>query len=150
MPKYFSPEGLEKLKKELNFLETIKRKEIAERLKHTASLGDLSENFAYQQTKEDQSFLESRILELRKIINQAKIIEKKKNDEVKIGSLVTINLGGEKQKFQIVEPEEADPSKGKISFKSPLGKSLLEKRVEDKIKLESLNGNLEGKILKIE
>jgi len=150
MPKYLTPEGLEKFKEESDYLKTVKRKEIAGRIKHAVSFGDLSENFAYQQAKEDQAFLEGRILELGKIISQAKIIEKIKSDKTQLGSLVTVNLAGKKEKFQIVEPEEADPSKGKISFESPLGRALLEKKVGNKINFEAFSGKLEGKILRIE
>jgi len=150
MSKYLTLKGLEKLKKELNYLKTVKRREIAEGLRHTASFGDLSENFAYQQTKEDQMFLEGRILELGKIISQAKIIEKRKTDKVQLSSLVIVNLAGKKEKFQILGPEEADPAKGKISFESPLGKALLGKKVGNKIKIKTLNGKIEGKVLKIE
>ncbi|MDP2864187.1 MAG: transcription elongation factor GreA [bacterium] len=148
--KYLTPEGLEKLKKELNYLKTVKRRESAETLRHTASFGDLSENFAYQQAKEDQMFLEGRILELGKIISQAKIIEKRKTDKVQLSSLVIVNLAGKKEKFQILGPEEADPAKGKISFESPLGKALLGKKVGNKIKIKTLDGKIEGKVLKIE
>lgn len=150
MIKYLTLEGLEKLKKELNYLKTVKRRESAETLRHTASFGDLSENFAYQQAKEDQAFLEGRILELGKIISQAKIIEKRKTDKVQLSSLVIVNLAGKKEKFQILGPEEADPAKGKISFESPLGKALLGKKVGNKIKIKTLDGKLEGEILKIE
>ncbi len=150
MSKYLTLKGLEKLKKELNYLKTVKRREIAEGLRHTASFGDLSENFAYQQTKEDQMFLEGRILELGKIISQAKIIEKRKTDKVQLSSLVIVNLAGKKEKFQILGPEEADPAKGKISFESPLGKALLGKKVGNKIKIKTLDGKIEGKVLKIE
>jgi len=150
MAKYLTSEGLEKLKKELNYLKTVKRREIAGRLRHTASFGDLSENFAYQQAKEDQAFLEGRILELKEIICQAKIIEKKENGKVQIGSMVLINSNGDKEKFQIVEPEEANPQEGKISYQSPLGEALLGKSVGAKIKMKTPEGKIQYKILKIE
>jgi len=87
MIKYLTPEGLEKIKKELSYLKTVKRKEIAERLKQVIAFGDLSENFAYHETKEAQGFLEGRILELEEIIRNAKIIKKQKQtDKVQVGS----------------------------------------------------------------
>lgn len=153
MPKYLTKEGFEKLKKELNFLKTVKRKEIAERIKHTASFGDLSENFAYHQAKEDQAFLQGRILELESILREAKIIEElKKGSErkVQVGSIITLSSNGNKQKFQIVGSEEADPLKGKISNQSPLGKSLLGKSLLDKIIVETPEGKVQYKIIKIE
>jgi transcription elongation factor GreA len=82
MPKKLTPEAYEKLKKELEYLKTEGRREIAERLKHTASFGDLSENFAYQQAREDQQMLEMRIAELEAILNDAIIITKRKNKKV--------------------------------------------------------------------
>ena len=151
MTKYLTFKGLEKFKKELNYLKTVKRKEIAERLKHAASFGDLSENFAYQQTKEDQSFLEGKILELEKIVNQAKVIEKKKqNGRVQIGSIVLVASNNQKEKFQIVEPEEINLQEMKISYQSPLGKALFGKSVGAKVRIETSEGKIEYKILKIE
>ncbi len=150
MPKYLTQEGLEKLKKELDYLKQVKRKEIAERLRHTASFGDLTENFAYQQAKEDQAFLEGKILELEKIISQAQIIEKNKGEKVQIGSLLELISNKKKLKIQIVEPEEAAPQKGKISSQSPLGEALLGKVEGEKIKIETPEGKIEYKILKIE
>ena len=151
MTKYLTFKGLEKFKKELNYLKTVKRKEIAERLKHAASFGDLSENFAYQQTKEDQSFLEGKILELEKIVNQAKVIEKKKqNGRVQIGSIVLVASNNQKEKFQIVEPEEINLQEMKISYQSPLGTALFSKSVGAKVRIETSEGKIEYKILKIE
>lgn len=151
MTKYLTFKGLEKFKKELNYLKTVKRKEIAERLKHAASFGDLSENFAYRQTKEDQSLLENKILELEEIVNQAKVIEKKKqNGRVQIGSIVLVVSNNQKEKFQIVEPEEVNLQERKISYQSPLGKALFGKSVGTKVRIETSEGKIEYKILKIE
>ncbi len=149
MKKYLTKETLEKLKKELEELKTVKRKEIAERLKHTASFGDLSENFAYQQAKEDQAFIEGKILKLEQIINNAEAIETVSRDKVQLGSIVTLDSQGKNQKFQIVEPEEAVPQEGKISFKSPLGESLLGKSVGDVVKISTPDGEIKYKIVKI-
>jgi transcription elongation factor GreA len=151
MPKKLTPEAYEKLKKELEYLKTEGRREIAERLKHTASFGDLTENFAYQQAKEDQELLEMRIAELESILGDAVIITKRKGKKiVDVGSVVTILFDGEEQKFQIVEPEEANPTEGKISFKSPLGQAILGKRVGDETIVETPSGKIKCKILKIE
>ena len=151
MTKYLTFEGLEKFKKELNYLKTVKRKEIAERLRHAASFGDLSENFAYRQTKEDQSLLENKIIELEEIVNQAKVIEKKKqNGKVQIGSIVSVTSNNQKEKFQIVEPEEVNFQERKISYQSPLGKALFGKSVGVKVRIKIPEGKVEYKILKIE
>lgn len=151
MTKYLTLEGLEKFKKELNYLKTVKRKEIAERLRHTASFGDLSENFAYRETKEAQFFLEGRILELEETVRNTKIIEKKKQaDRVQIGSTVLVVSNNKKGKFRIVGSEETNPEQGQISYQSPLGKALLGKSVGAKVKIETPTGKIEYKILKIE
>lgn len=146
MPKYFTPEGLEKLKKELEYLENVKRKEIAKALKEAASQGDLSENAGYQIAKEEQAFLEKRISELRKTIAQAQIIKKRGDGKVEIGSFVELESEEGKEKFQIVSPEEADISKGKISFKSPLGEKLLGKKEGEELKV----GEIKYRILKVD
>ena len=149
--KYITIEGLEKLKKELNYLRTVKRKEIAERLREAISQGDLSENFAYQQTKEDQNFLEDKILKLENTIKQAKIIKKEKQtDKIQVGSQILVESNKEKEQFQIVGSEETDPEKNKISFESPLGKAFLNKSVGETIEIETPNGKISYKILKIE
>jgi len=150
MTKYLTPEGLKKLKKELNYLKKVKRKEIAERLRHTASFGDLSENFAYHQAKEDQAFVNGRILELEEIIRSAKVVEKKGTEKVQIGSTVTVSSDDKKEKFQIVDPQETDPAKGKISYQSSLGNALLERSVGEKVKIETPEGKIQYEILKIE
>ncbi len=153
MQRYLTSEGFEQFKKELKYLKTIGRKEIAERIKHAASFGDLKENFAYHQAKEDQAFLEGKILELTSIIREAKIIEKPKNgeekDKVQIGSIVTISSNGSKQKFQIVGPEEANPLKEKISMQSPLGKAVLGKSLLEDFTVETPEGKVQYKIIEI-
>lgn len=150
MTKYFTLEGLEKFKKELDSLKNIKRKEVAERLKYTASFGDFRENFAYQQAKEDQAILEDKILELEELIRSAKVIEKKKIEKIQIGSIVTLISNNKEQKFQIVSPEEANPKEEKISFQSLLGKALLDKSLEEIVEIENLGEKTKYKILKIE
>ena len=149
--KYITIEGLKKLKKELNYLKTVKRKKIAELLREAISQGDLSENFAYQQAKEDQNFLEKRILELENTIKQAQIIKKeKKTDKIQVGSIVLVEFNKERGQFQIVGSEEADPEKNKISFESPLGKAFLDKTAGETTEVETPNGKISYKILKIE
>ncbi|MDD2731725.1 MAG: transcription elongation factor GreA [Candidatus Pacebacteria bacterium] len=147
---YITPEGLEELKKELNYLNTEKTKEIADLIKHTASFGDLKENFAYHDAKEKQAFLQKRILELKDRIRNAKIIEKKKSNVIEIGSDVLIDFDGKKQKITIVGSEQADPIKGRISYESPLGQAILTKSKGDKVKIDINGEKIECKIIKIE
>jgi len=150
MAKYLTPEGLEKMKKELEYLEKVKRKEVSEKLKQTASQGDLSENAGYDAAKEEQGFVEGRIKELKEIIAQAEVIKKKESGNVQIGSFVVLDSEERKNKFQIVSPEEADILKAKLSFKSPLGEALLNKKKGDIVKIDTPGGLKEYKIIKID
>jgi len=151
MQKRLRKETYEKLKRELEYLKTEGRKEIAERLRYTSSFGDLSENFAYQQAREDQQLLELKIAELESILKDAIVIsEKEVKDIVDIGSKVILDVRGEKQEFQLVEPEEANPLEGKISFKSPIGSAIFGKKVGDEVEFETPMGKSKCKILKIE
>lgn len=149
---YFTKEGLAKLEQELDYLKKIKRREIAEKLEEAASFGDLSENFAYQQAREDQEFLEKRIAEIEEMLKKAIIIEKKKSEKVQVGSIVTVIFKGEKhhQKFQIVGTKEANPAKFQISLESPLGKALWGKKKGDKIKIEIGGKMVECEVIRVE
>lgn len=149
MEKYLTSEGLEKFKKELDYLEKIKRKEIAERLKYAISFGDLAENAAYIEAKEAQGFLEGRILELREIISNVKLIEKNNTKDIRVGSIVLLFSKNKKEKFQVVGPEEADVFQGKISHQSPLGKAVLGKTKGNKFTIETPEGKTEYKIIEV-
>lgn len=149
MIKYLTQEGFEKLKKELDYLQNVRRREVAETIRHTASHGDLKENAGYTAAKEEQGFLEGRIKELRDIVAQAKIIEKKGNDKVQIGSFVSLESNEGKEKFQIVGPEEADIFNNKISFESPLGAALLNKKKGEVVNVDAPGGKQEYKIIDI-
>lgn len=144
-----TPEGLEKLKKELEYLKTTKRKEIAERLKQAIAFGDLSENAAYHEAKEAQGFLEGRILELTETVREAKIIQKSVSGRVALGSKVLLEVDNEKEEFEIVGPNEANPIKGRISDVSPLGNELMGKKAGDSGELKTPAGKTKYKILKI-
>ena len=152
MEKYLTPEGLEKLKKELQYLKTVKRKEIAERLEKSIAYGDLTENSEYHETKEAQGFLEGRILELEDLLNNAVLIPpaEKQNGLAQIGSTVLVKAGSEKERFRIVGAKEANPLEGKISADSPLGKAILNQTKGVMIEVETPQGRVQYKILKIE
>ena len=114
-------------------------------------MGDLTENLAYQETKEAQGFLEGRILELENLIRDAKIVEIIKGAQwVQIGSIVTLNSRNKKEKYKIVGSGQANPSKGEITIDSPLGKVLLDKPEGSTITLQTPLGKVEYKIVKIE
>ena len=150
--KHLTQEGLEKLKKELVNLKTVTRKEVQERIRHAAAHGDLKENAGYHAAKEDQSFIEGRIIQLQDIISQAKVVEKRPGGggKIQIGSIVYLKSKDGDDKYQIVEPEEADIVAGKISLKSSLGASLLGKKKGDIIKFQTPDGAKECQITKID
>ncbi|MBI2056120.1 MAG: transcription elongation factor GreA [Candidatus Sungbacteria bacterium] len=138
---YVSEEGLSKLKQELNELKTARRKDIAVRLEHAKSLGDLSENAEYQEAKEEQSLLESEIAELEETIRNAVLIQKTNDtDRVRVGSTIRVNSVHGDETFTIVGSEEADPVGGKISNESPLGKSFLNRKPGDKVEVKTPGG----------
>jgi len=151
MEKYLTKEDLEKIKKELDYLKKVKRKEIAQRLKETSAMGDLTENSAYQEAKEAQGFLEGRILELENLIREAKIVEKIDGAKwVQIGSIVLLSSCKKKEKYKIVGTGQANPSKGEISIDSPLGKVLLDKPEGATVTVETPKGKIKYKIIRIE
>jgi transcription elongation factor GreA len=147
-------EGLKKLKEELEHLKNVRRREIAERIKEAISYGDLSENSEYEEAKNEQAFVEGRILELEEKIKNAKIItEKQKGGKVvQIGSKVIVNnkkkRKDNKEQYTIVGSTEADLAE-KISNESPVGSALLDKHVGDTVKIAVPAGIVEYEILDI-
>jgi transcription elongation factor GreA len=152
-PTYLTPEGKDKLEAELEELKTTGRKELAERLKHAISMGDLSENADYHKAKEDQGFMEGRIQEIEAILRNAKVIESRsKYNEVSIGAHVTIQEEGfPPEAYHLVGSKEANPREGKISHESPIGKALLGHKVGETVEAPLPNGGtIKFEILKIE
>jgi transcription elongation factor GreA len=149
---YVTKEGLVKLEDELAHLRNVRRQEVAVRLREAMEDGDeLIDNAEYEAAKNEQAFVEGRILELEHLVAQAQIIEyDKKSDTVKIGSTVVIKEGNRKpETYRIVGIAEADPKEGLISNESPLGKALLDKRVGDPVEVEAPDGALKFKVVKI-
>ncbi len=146
-------EGLHQLQEELEHLRSVGRKETAEKIKVALSFGDLSENSEYDEAKSEQGKLESRISEIESMLQRAKILDENVDTEiVQIGSKVKIKeavKGGIEREFRITGFAQADPSKGRISDESPLGKALLGKRVGEKAVVEAPKGITEYKILAI-
>ncbi len=148
-------EGLKKLKEELEYLKTTRRQEVAQRLKEAISYGDLSENSEYEEAKNEQAFVEGRILELEAKIKNAKIITEKKSDarskEIDIGSTVTLinkTEGTEEpERYTIVGSTEADPLDQKISNESPIGKSLLGKHKGDLVEIQAPSGIIKYEVI---
>lgn len=147
--------GLAKLKEELKYFKEVRRKEVAKRLKEAISYGDLSENSEYEEAKNEQAFIEGRIIELEKMIDNAKIItEAKKSTDatVQIGTTVTVQNVTENddpETYTIVGSTEANPTEYKISNESPIGSALLGKSKNDLIKVKVPAGIFEYKVLKI-
>lgn len=143
-------EGLEKLNQELKVLVTEKRKDVIERIRDAASHGDLSENADYAQAREEQSFIEGRIMEIEDMIKNAEIItESKHGNSVTIGSNITVKVNGEEKDYYIVGSNEANPSEGKISNESVVGQQMLGKRVGEKFTVETPAGTKEYEIVSI-
>jgi transcription elongation factor GreA len=146
-------EGKEKLEQELEFLKSVKRKEVVERIKIARSFGDLSENSEYDSAKEEQAFVEGRITTLENMIRNAKIIveDATNPDTVTLGKSVTfIELpDGDEETYSIVGSAEADPFEGKISNDSPIAKSLIGNKVGDTVTVSTPGGDMTVKIVTI-
>ncbi|KUK46221.1 MAG: Transcription elongation factor GreA [Anaerolinea thermophila] len=150
---YLTPEGKQKLEQELAELTTNGRKDLAARLKHAISMGDLSENADYHKAKEDQGFLEGRIQEIQNTLKNAEVIESQEYySEVYLGATITIQEEGyPPETYHLVGIKEANPREGKISHESPIGKALLGHKVGEVVKVKLPNNNTtEFKILAIE
>lgn len=148
---YLTPEGEAKLRAELAELTGPKREELAKRLRSAIQMGDLSENADYHKAKEDQAFLEGRIMEIESILRNATVVEKTHSDEVTIGARVTIQEEDfDPETFHVVGAKEADPRNGKISNESPFGIALMGHKVGDVVEAETPGGRVKLKILKIE
>jgi len=142
-------EGVDELKAELKGL-IGQRTHVASRIKQARELGDLSENAEYQSAREEQDRLEARISELDHILRSVQIIKKPKNDGlVRLGSIVRLKDGGKPLQYHIVGTIEADPSQGKISDESPIGKALLGKKVGDKAEIKTPANSSSYKIVEI-
>jgi len=149
--KYLTPEGFQKLKQKLEHLKTVKRKEIAARIKSAKELGDLSENAEYQDAKDEQAFNEGQILEIENIIKNAVVIDKHThNDIVQVGDTVKVKNGSQVKNFMIVGSNEADPLSGKISNESPTGQALLGKKKGEEVEVKTPGGTVKYTILGIE
>jgi transcription elongation factor GreA len=150
-----SPEGLAKLQEELDYLRNVKRKEVAERLKEARSLGDLSENSEYDDARNEQAFVEGRIIQLENTLRNAKVI-----DEAGAGTVGEIRLGatvrlkdleyGDELEYTLVGSVEADPMKHKISNESPVGKAIIGKKKGAVVEVEAPVGHIKYEILDVQ
>lgn len=146
-------EGLEKLETELDYLKSEKRQEIAEKIKEARGQGDLSENSEYDEAKNEQAQVEGRIAELENILKNAQVIDQDEinTKEVSIGCIVKLKNLDTKQdvEYEICGSAESDPTLGRISDESPVGRALLGKKSNSKVVIETPAGELNFKILSI-
>jgi len=149
---YITAEGLTKLEDELEHLISVRRQEVALRLREAIQGGDeLIDNAEYEAAKNEQAFVEGRIIEIERILAKAQIIEhNNKSDTIEIGSTVTFKEGNKKpETFTIVGAAEANPKEGLISNESPLGSALLNKHAGDAVEVEAPDGVIRFKVVKI-
>lgn len=148
---YLTPEGAERLRAELTELKGPRRTALAERLHHAVRQGDLSENADYIAAKEEQAFLEGRILELETVLRKAEIVEGRgPADVVALGCVVVVAEDGQgPETFTLVGNKEADARAGRISHESPIGQALMGKHVGDTAVAQTPGGELRFKILEI-
>jgi transcription elongation factor GreA len=145
--------GLKKIEEELEHLRTVHRREVADRIRDSKQFGELSENSEYEDAKTEQAFVEGRILELKRILMNAHVVEDDEihTDAVSIGSKVTVRDMQTKDEwsFTIVGSVEADPTEDRISNESPVGEALMDKKVGDSVEIEVPEGKAKYKIVKI-
>ena len=146
--KTVSKAGYAKLQEELEYLITVKRREVAQKLKEARSFGDLSENAEYDEAKNEQAILESKINELELLISNATVVEV---NEIGVGSIIKIKdiELDEIEDLQIVGSTESDPDNGKISDESPIGKAALKHKVGDIFEAETPAGLLKFEVIDI-
>lgn len=151
--KQMSREGYEQLEKELNYLITVRRAEVAQKLKEARSFGDLSENAEYDEAKNEQGILEATIAEMENTLANAEVVDDDSisTNEVGVGSTIEIKrLDNNKiEKFKIVGTTEANPIEGKISDDSPIGKASIKKKVGDVFIVEAPVGELKFEVISI-
>ena len=139
------------MKNELDYLANVKRREIAVRIQTAKDMGDLSENAEYSEAKDAQAFNEGRIAEITQIFKNLTVVKNGKNGgKAAMGSKVTVRSENKERVYTIVSFNEADPSEGKISNESPLGRSFLNKKKGEKVKAQTPKGEIEYEILKVE
>jgi len=146
-------EGLVRFEEELEHLETVRRREVAEKIHQAKELASTQNNAEYEDAKNEQAMVEGRILTLQSLIQNADIIDSEgahKSKQVILGSTVKVKTSeGKVQEYTIVGPAEADPREGKISNESPVGRALMGKKVNDEVEVSAPRGLISIKITKI-
>ncbi|GFP22566.1 transcription elongation factor GreA [Candidatus Hakubella thermalkaliphila] len=145
-------EGYKRLQEELEYLVRNKRREVAERLKEAKGFGDLTENSEYEDAKNEQAFVEGRIAQINEILSRAEIIAgNNTSDAVGVGSLVTLRdvVSGEVFEYRLVSSIESDPLRNLISYESPLGTAILNRKLGEKVRVQIPRGELEYQIVDV-
>jgi transcription elongation factor GreA len=152
-----TPEGFEKLQQELSYLTEVRRKEVADRIRQAREFGDITENSEYDDAKTEQGLLERRISEIQRRIRNAKVVDPSEadTDAVDLGTRVTLKLVGSRKKsdqrtFQIVGANESDPTSGKLSHASPVGRAVLKRKVGEKVTVSTPRGSTQYEIVNVE
>src|SRR3990167_6361710 len=140
--------GFQKIQEELTKLKE-RRKVVVERIRAAREYGDLAENSEYEDAKNEQSFVEGRILELEEMLRRARVVAKNGTDKVEVGSTAVLKMDGHTLEYTIVGASESDPSSGKISAESPLGHSLLGKTKGEKAEIATPNGKVTCQIIAV-
>lgn len=150
---YYTKEGLQRLKDELNELKTKGRSNMAKQIAEARDKGDLSENAEYDAAKDAQGLLELKISKLEEVVGNARVIDESNLDTSKVGILSRVKIkntkNGMEVQYQIVAEEEADLKQNKISIKSPIGKGLLGKKLGDRAMIKVPAGEMEFEVLDI-
>lgn len=148
-----TPDGLKRIQDELEHLVTVHRREVAERIRDSKEFGELSENSEYEEAKNEQAFIEGKIIDLKRILQNAYALQEEDipTDTVGIGSIVTVRDMKTKDEwhFSIVGSIEADPAEDRISNESPVGEALIDKKVGDIVEVEVPDGKARYKIIDI-
>ena len=144
-------EGFEKLKAEIEDLSTVRRREVAERIKEAREFGDISENSEYDDAKNEQAMLEAKIAQLEERLRDATVIDADdvSTDVVALGSMVTIETPAGKATYQLVGSAEADPDENRLSNESPIGRAILGRKKGDMVDVVTPGGNIKVKIVTI-
>lgn len=142
-------EGKKKLEDELKYLKEIKRPDIKRRIEQAKEHGDLNENAEYQEAREEQSFVEGRILEIENILKSAVSASQPNSSGIRVGSQVTVELNGQEMEYTIVGSHEASPEAGLISCDSPMGKAFLGHELGDEVEVEVPKGRVIYKIKEV-
>lgn len=150
LKKFITQEGLEKLKQKLEYLKSVRRKEVALRIKKLIGQGDIVENPAYDQAQNELQEVERKIQQLENTIKNLVVAKVKERDVVSLGSKVTLRFNRETIEYTIVGFDEADLSQNKISYESPMGKALMGRKRGEVVEVKTPEGIVRYKILKIE